>query len=389
MKNHYDIIVVGGGPAGTWTAKHAAEKGMSVLLLEKDREIGLPVRCAEGVSKNGIEEMVDVKDRWIAQVIHGAWIVSPNGTVVEAYPDESGYVLHRKFFDADLAACAAEAGCEIVTKAYVYGLLNNNGTVNGVRVSYLGSDYDISCSIVVGADGVESRIGRWGNLVTVVPTEYMASCVQMTLTGIKINPDIVRFYFGREVAPGGYLWVFPKGPGTANVGLGISGEFSKQKKPLHYLQAFIEKTFPKASVLTMVAGGVPLIPTLNHIVNDGLMLVGDAARQANPLTGGGIVNAMIAGRIAAEVAASAVKDGDVSAKRLSFYPRQWHKAEGKNNVRSFKIKQVVSRIPDEELDRMAKMLLGIPPEKRTAFQLFKAALKKHPKLLLDAAKIFV
>ena len=132
MKEHYDIIVVGGGPGGSWAAKHAAEKGVSVLLLEKDREIGIPVRCAEGVSQLGIQEVIDLDERWIAQVIRGARLVAPDGTSVDTYPDESGFILHRRLFDADLAGMAAQAGCDIMTKAYVRGLLHDKGRVSGV-----------------------------------------------------------------------------------------------------------------------------------------------------------------------------------------------------------------------------------------------------------------
>ena len=103
MKNKYDIVVVGGGPAGSWAGKHAAEKGVSVLLLEKDREIGMSVRCAEGISEIGLRSLVDVKDCWIAQVIKGLRLIAPNGTVVESSAEGFGIVLNRKRFDYDLA----------------------------------------------------------------------------------------------------------------------------------------------------------------------------------------------------------------------------------------------------------------------------------------------
>ena len=112
MKNQYDVIVVGGGPGGSWTAKYAAENGASVLLLEKDREIGVPVRCAEGVSEIGIKRLVEVKEEWIAQKISGARLIAPDGTAVNTSASGFGYILHRKLFDYDLAAMAAEAGAE-------------------------------------------------------------------------------------------------------------------------------------------------------------------------------------------------------------------------------------------------------------------------------------
>lgn len=389
MKSKYDVIVVGGGPGGSWAAKHAADHGMSVLMLEKDREIGVPVRCAEGVSDSGLKLVVDVKKEWIAQVIKGGCLIAPNGKEVLAYQDEVGYVLHRKLFDYDLAKMAGEAGAEVVTKAYVTGLLQEAGVVSGVVVQHLGNTYEIHASIVIGADGVESRVGRWAGLATSIPPVDMACCVQMTLGNIDIDHELVYFYFGKEIAPGGYCWVFPKGPGVANVGLGVSGKPKSKDTALNYLKRFVENKFPDAAILTMVAGGVPNSPTLKKITADGFMLVGDAARQANPISGGGIVNAMIAGQIAGRVAAEAIKENNVSEKRLSVYAKEWDKAEGKVNARSYKIKQTVHKLTDEDLNKAADALLKLPQDKRTVFNVFKVVLFNHPKLILEAAKVFM
>jgi digeranylgeranylglycerophospholipid reductase len=388
VKDRYDIIVVGGGPVGCRAAKSAVEKGVSVLVLEKDRKIGTPVRCAEGVSEKGIRGVVAIKDKWIAQIIRGGRFVTPDGTKVDAYPDELGFILNRELFDADLADEAVQAGAEIVTKAYVTGLHMNNGAASGVTVRLNGKARSVTSFIVIGADGIESRIGRWGGISTSIPIQDMESCVQMTLAGISIDSEVVEFHLGRQIAPGGYLWIFPKGEGIANVGLGISGIYSKKRKPVDYLQAFIDRHFPNASVISILAGGVSTSPPLKTMVKDGLMLVGDAARQANPLTGGGIINGLIAGEIAGRVAAEAVKDGDVTEKRLSRYPREWRQREGKNCERSYKIKKVIHGFSDEKLNCIAGMVLKIPNEKRDAVTIFKTILFQHPKLILDAVKVF-
>ncbi len=389
MKDYYDVIVVGGGPGGAMAARHAAMGGASVLVLEKDRDIGLPVRCAEGISERALSLLVPIRDRWIAREVNGFLLVAPDGTALTAHTGITGFILHRRLFDADLADLAVEAGAQVVTRAYAHSLIFEDGIVSGVNVVHLGKDYAIKAKIVIGADGVESRVGRWAGLQTHTQMQDMESCVQMTLARIKIDPTVAEFHMGHEVAPGGYLWVFPKGEDSANVGLGISGKYTKESRPIDYLHKFIGKRFPGASALSLVAGGVPSAPTLNKIVTHGLMLVGDAARQINPVTGGGIICAMIAGKIAGETAAAAVQSNDVSEKSLSKYAKRWNKEEGRRNESAYKLKKAIVQFSDHEFNSLAATLAAIPFEERTVYNVFKTALLKHPKLILEAAKVFL
>ncbi|MCG8608272.1 NAD(P)/FAD-dependent oxidoreductase, partial [bacterium] len=384
MRDRYDCVVVGGGPGGAWAAKHAASRGASVLLLEKDREVGVPVRCAEAVGERGLKAVVQPEPRWISNVIEGVVLVAPDGReVVIESEDQRGYMLDRKIFDYDLVRIATEEGVEVVTKAYVYDVIKPNGTVQGIRLQHLGDDYEVHAPLVIGADGVESRVGRWAGLRTNIKMKDMESCMQVTLSNVDVDPKYIYFYFGREVAPGGYLWVFPKSRKMANVGLGISGEYAKFKSAKRYLQEFIDRQFPDAATLYTVVGGVPCATTLKRIVGDGLMLVGDAAHQVNPISGGGIVTAMIAGRIAGRLAADAIAAKDFSERKLSRYPKEWHQAEGKNHERCYRIKKAVYTLTDEDLNKTADTVLRLPAEQRTLTRIFKTALFKHPGLILD------
>jgi len=388
MKDKYDVIVVGAGPAGSTAARHAAQGGASVLMLEKDREVGIPVRCAEGVGEKGLRMVVDINPRWIAKKILAATLYSPSGIEVKVTSDEIGYVLNRKIFDYDLAQLAADQGAEVLTKAYVFGLLHENGKTTGVKVQHLGAEYDIKADIVIGADGVESRVGRWAGLNTKTSMRDMETCAQVTASNIDLPEDYCHFFFASNIAPGGYLWVFPKGDGLANVGLGISGEYSRKKSAYDYLQTFLRQRFPKAAVLTTVFGGVPCAPTLEEIVADGLMLVGDAAHQANPVSGGGIVSGMIAGQIAGQIAAEAVRERKPTKKRLHDYVKRWDKAEGRKTKAFYRLKKFVYSMSDEDLDNTARILLDVPEDNRTILSIFKSALVKQPSLILEAIKVF-
>ncbi len=389
MKSKYDIIVVGAGPTGSTAARVAAEEGASVLLLEKDREIGIPVRCAEGVGAAGLRTVVEPRKEWIANTIEGAYLYAPNGKRVELRNSGLGYVLDRKRFDYDLAAMAVEAGVEVRTKAYVFGLVRSDGVVTGVRVSHLGVDAEIDARIIIGADGVESRVGRWAGLKTHVSLHDIETCAQVTAAGVDAEREFCHFYFSHSIAPGGYAWLFPKGNGIANIGLGISGEYAHIKSAQLLLTELLSAKFPHAAPLTSVVGGVPCAATLKKIIAHGIMLVGDAARQANPVSGGGIVSGMIAAKIAGEVAARAVRLGDASEKALEDYPELWREAEGKTHERFYKIKEAVFRLTDDDLNRTADALLKVNLEKRSLLKLFTTALVNHPKLILEAAKIFV
>ena len=389
MKDKYDIIVVGAGPAGSTMARFAAKSGASVLILEKDRDVGLPVRCAEGATETGLLSVLDKIDpRWIENSIQDVMFHSPSGDEVELGFRQTGFILNRKLFDYDLAQLAVMEGAELLTKAFASNVLMENGKAIGVAFTHLGKKYTAKAKIVVGADGVESRVGRWAGLRTHTKLKDMETCVQFTARDINISDKHLHLYFSSKIAPQGYLWVFPKGGGLANIGLGISGTEAKKKSPLAYLSEFMAENFPGVSSLNSVAGGVPCDKTLDQITADGLMLVGDAAHQVNPITGGGIVTALTAGKIAGEVAGRAIQNGDVSMAALKDYPKRWHKAEGKNHQIFYKLKEHVYKLTDGEFDAIAAAGLRTPIEKRTMITLFRAALVKKPSLILEAIKVF-
>ena len=387
MKNEYDVIVVGAGPAGSIAARYAAEGGASVIMLEKDRDVGYPVRCGEAISKAGVSEFITPDERWISAHISKFALISPDGTEAVIEFGDAGYVLERRIFDYELAKTAANAGAEIVTRAYVNGLLFENGKVSGVKYEYRGEQKELKAKIVIGADGVESRIGRWAGLKTYVDFREMECCVQVTASNINVKGDTLYFYFGENVAPGGYFWIFPKVNGAANIGLGVSGMVGKKRSALSFLNNFMENNFPNAPVLTSIAGGVPSSITLEKISAPGIMLVGDAARQVNPLSGGGIASGMIGGSIAGRIAAEAIERN--SLDYILKYDKAWHERLGKRHELFEKIKNGIYNFSDDKFNKIAHSFNKIPYEKRTLGKLFTTALFNQPSLLVDVAKVFI
>ncbi|MHB8853020.1 MAG: NAD(P)/FAD-dependent oxidoreductase [Ignavibacteriaceae bacterium] len=387
MKPEYDIVIVGAGPAGSIAARFAAEGGASVLMLEKDRDVGYPVRCGEAISKAGVSEFIAPDEKWISAHINKFALISPDGTEAVIEFGDAGYVLERRVFDYELAKTAAKAGAEILTRAYVNGLLFEDGKVSGVKYEYRGEQKELKAKIVIGADGVESRIGRWAGLKTYVDFREMECCVQVTASNINVKDDTLYFYFGENVAPGGYFWIFPKVNGAANIGLGVSGMVGKKKSALSFLNNFMENNFPNSPILTSIAGGVPSTITLEKISAPGIMLVGDAARQVNPLSGGGIASGMIGGSIAGKIAAEAITNN--SLDHILTYDKAWHERLGKRHELFEKIKNGIYNFSDDKFNKIAHSFNKIPYEKRTLGKLFTTALFNQPSLLVDVAKIFI
>jgi flavin-dependent dehydrogenase len=160
---------------------------------------------------------------------------------------------------------------------------------------------------VIAADGVESKFSKWCGIDTTIPLRELATCAQYLLTNIDIEPHTTIFYLGNSIAPEGYIWVFPKGERSANVGIGISPRrCAVGHRPKDYLDHFIVNHFPKSAPIEFIIGGVPVCKPLGTTVDNGLLIIGDAARVSDPLTGGGIYNAMYTGRLAAEVAVECI-----------------------------------------------------------------------------------
>jgi digeranylgeranylglycerophospholipid reductase len=386
----YDIVVVGAGPAGSMTAKWAAKKGARVLMIEKRQEVGSPVRCGEGISRAWLGDVgIGLTEKCIARQVKGARIVSPNGTsffLSEAMAgDEVGIVIDRVFFDKLLAADAVRAGADLQLKTSATSLLKRDGKISGVKVKSFGKTRDITCKCVVGADGYESQVGRWAGIDTNLAPRDITTCFQYRLTNIDSDPDYCHFFLG-SVAPGGYVWIFPKDEDTANVGLGV--QLSKLKEPAEvkrYLDRFISKHpgLSKGRPIEMVSGAVSVCAPIEQTVADNILLVGDAARQIDPITGGGISNGCKAGRIAGEVLANCTRGGDFSARALQKYENGWRDMLENALYRNWMAKEKLVTLPDDAFDGILATLNEVGVEKMSTLSILKAVGQSYPDLVKE------
>ncbi|MDD1719550.1 MAG: NAD(P)/FAD-dependent oxidoreductase [Methanoregulaceae archaeon] len=391
MKNHYDLIVIGGGPGGAIAARTAARDGLSVCLVEKRPAIGVPVRCAEGIGMEALAEFVKPDPSFISAEMKNAALVAPDGTkmVLESKMagGKVGYVLERKQFDRELVWQAADAGADISVKTRASSPIMKDGKVAGAQLEFCGMKKDVTADVTVAADGVESKFSRWCGIDTTVPLREIMSSAQYLMTDIDIDPHTTVFYLGNKVAPEGYLWVFPKGDRSANVGIGISGKKSGTgHRAKDYLDRFVASHFPDGKTIECIVGGVSVCRPLPCTVADGLVIVGDAARVVDPLTGGGIYNAMFTGRLAAETAAKAISNGDCGKEALMPYDAGWRAAKvGKTIERNYHIKEYAIALTDAKLNDLIQSASKINLEHFSTLQLVKELIKRNPMLLVELA----
>lgn len=359
-----DAVVVGAGPAGSICAKFLAQAGLDVLVVDKRQEVGAPKRCAEGLSPRVLAEVgVGIDPRWTTARIARAVLHAPGGgSVAWAMGDERDYgvILERKVFDKLLLRDAVRAGARTMIKTSARGVVRTDGRVSGVVVEHMGRRRTIGARLVVAADGVDSKIARSAGIPSAVRPGRIMSCFQYEMAGLdSLKESEIHLFYGNRIAPGGYAWIFPKGGGTANVGLGVKTRLAGGRTAREFLDRFISsrpETFGRAQALEINCGGVPVHPSSAPLVADGLMIVGDAARMVNPITGGGIKLAMLSGKMAAEVAAGAFRVNDLGARALRNYPDRWEKEHGRALRKLLKLQRFADRLTDEDFDRMADIL---------------------------------
>lgn len=386
----YDVLVVGAGPSGSTAARYAANAGCRTLLIEKRTEIGVPVRCGEGIAKGWLEEIgVPPSAKFVAHEVQGARVFAPDGTslTIDASlaGNEVGYTVERDLFDRYLAAEAARAGAEIRIRTSAVGLLKESGQIVGARCEHMGRTFDVRAKLVIGADGFESQVGRWAGLATPLTARDIDACIEYTMVGVEGDARFDDFYLG-SCAPGGYAWVFWKGEDVANVGIGVNLSRLRDKAEAKtYLDRFLHEhpDLGRGNVLSEIAGGVSVSAPLERTVTSGCVLVGDAARITDPLTGGGIMNGCVAGRYAGEVAGQALAADDFSAAFLQRYDHRWRARFEKQLQRNYMLKERLRTMDDATLNRLVRAVANLALPQISGPAILEAMRERHPEILQE------
>jgi len=363
---YFDITIIGSGPAGATTARFAAQHGLKVLLLDKRQELGAPVQCSGAVSRHALlDNEVSISDEFIQEAIYGFSIFDTQGACSkidyrdlkpDTYgpgPEQTplGYVVDRRRFDRYLMTLAERAGTQVMLKAEAKGYEREGADVI-VKIKHFNEDVQVRTKIIVGADGLQSQVGKWAGLQTHLKFTELASCLQFVVDQVAAD-GLLEIVTGHQWAPGGYAWVFPKGHGYVEIGLGVicsMTEFNARWHLDHFLKrSFFKERFRDARILEVQGGGVPLSHPLRTQYADNMILVGDAARHVNPITGGGIHTALSSGKIAGEFLSGFIASGQVpNAQNLSTQQDLWMAALGRKMWELYEIKAQIFRMKNIE-----------------------------------------
>lgn len=381
----YDFVVIGGGPSGLLAALTLLKdpaRHLAVAMLDKRDPWREPVACAEAVSAQGLARLVPkVEPAWIRQSVDGVIFVAPDGTPVTYTQKGSGYLIDRALMHKNLAEEARRRGAHCHFRTRITAVSRYQGGYRTLRCE--GSEgREIRARVVIDASGPGAGFGAGENIVQ--GDFDLEPALFALVRGLKFPVNYIQLFFGRNYAPGGYAWLFPRDAEVANVGLVIGKDFAKEAPARKTFQAFLDRTYPGAEVETFHGGAIPCGYSEGAFGVENLLKTGDAANMVNPISRAGILEAMQGGVLAAE-AGLAIRDlGEDEArkkKHYEAYKNAWDARYGNGNRRIARAKRAFTGIEDSAFDKAAHRLAALPAEKMTMGRIFLTTLWANPGLL--------
>jgi geranylgeranyl reductase family protein len=349
----YDVVIAGAGPAGCCAAEHLAEKGFKVLVLEEHKNIGEPVQCAGLISPRTLR-LAGVSEKVVINRLTGVRVRSPLGARLDICSDRvHALAVDRAAFDRQLALRARDAGAVLYTGCRVRGVERIPG---GYRVAAgeSGAERIFEARLLIGADGANSRVAKWLGL------DHNASRAAMYAADVKLrcaDTGLVDIFMGRKLAPGWFGWVIPLDEKTCRVGTGYAF-LHKMHSPRYYFQHIVNQ-FPnyfKDMKIIRYTGGIVPMGLKPRIYAPHAMLVGDAACQTKPISGGGIYLGLRAAQMCAEVAARALREDNCSEKKLARYQMLWEEEFGDEIRCGISHRESFLNFTDEDIDQLLRFL---------------------------------
>jgi len=348
----YDVVVIGGGPAGSRVARDISKEGYKILILEEHPEIGEPSHCAGLVSKDVIS-LAEVEEDVILNSINGANIYGYDGTRL-SFLGSNVYavVIDRVLFDKRIAHQAEGNGAEILLNARATGIQRKDGLVDVIFLKD-GREERVRANLVIGADGAYSSVAKWMGLP--LPSELIYTFqVEAEFSSGSLNQ--VDVLIDDDISPGWFSWIIPVDKDTVRIGLGIN----KRENPREYFLKLcskwsILKDFKEDNIRKIMAGLIP-IGLISKSYTDNVMLIGDAAFQLKPLSGGGIYLGLMAAKICSKIAVEALKGNNFSESILSRYHREWGRTIGKEITLGLRLRSLFLNLSNQERSEFLRVL---------------------------------
>jgi digeranylgeranylglycerophospholipid reductase len=349
MKTTYDALVIGGGPIGGYVAGRIAEQGITVALCEKKKEIGVPLSCAGLISPRVFENFPLPQQQFIQNTIIGAHIHSPSGSILTIGGTKThAYAIDRVKFDQELIRYAEARGTEVFVNTKV---ISTQRDIKGVSVTtHDGST--LHCSLLIGADGPFSQTRD--RFALPAPEEFLSG-IGGEILDTSLKPGFVEIFLGKTIAPGFFAWIIPTNKKGTTARIGLCVKHSSPHSPKYYFsQLFkhqVTSSYVEKCTLSKKTGGVIPLGVLKNTCTDRVLLVGDAAAQVKPTSGGGIYTGLLCGAHCSTIAVNAVRQQKFSASFLQDYQRRWYADIGRELSLGMRLRRLVNQLSDKQLDK--------------------------------------
>jgi len=355
----FDIVVVGGGPAGLSAAYMAAKGGARVVLFEKDQSIAHNVRTS-GVTWISEMERLGIPSKFY-NPIQNYRFISPCNDILIAGDVAKSCVLDVRGAYQYLATLAAREGVELMIKSTVTDIVKEgDNRLAGVKVTTPIGNIIARATLVIDASGFSTTVGRKAGVASQwkrygVGAEYECYCDD-------IDSKTWTLMVGQEYSDAGYAWIFPVTQNRVRIGVGI-GRPESRVDPLERLNHIIEKKFKpldeiedgRFQPLELHYGFIPNEGVRQTSIADGLIIVGDSAGQSNPLVLEGIRYAIEFGRLAGKIGSDSLAQNS-SKRSLLEYERSW-KARAESKIHSaLKVQRRWIGLTDDDWDKEIEIL---------------------------------
>lgn len=345
----YDVAVIGGGPIGGFVAGKIAEKKYKIIVIEKNKKIGIPVNCA-GLVTPRVFELTKLQKKDIVQSeIIAANIHSPSNKILTIGGDKvHALSIDRAKFDQEIIKQTEKKGADILTNNTVLSIKKNKNSFE-LKTS---KGNGFNCKLLIGADGPYSKTRN--KLMLPEPKEYLRG-IGAEVVDVNLNPGYVEIFVGKKIAPGFFAWIIPTNKKGTAARIGLCIKQNSVQSPKHYFSNFFKKDIFKNYLenckIEKNTGGIIPLGVLKKTYDSNVMVVGDAAAQVKPTSGGGIYTGLMCGMLCSNIAIKSLQKNDFSTIFLKNYQKLWEKDIGTELKRGMKFRAIYKKLSDKQLDK--------------------------------------